>query len=64
MIPLIYLLMVTDFLAHKAIGAMKPAVYAPGVSSGSYVVAALITASIVGLVLSLVGRGYSARSGE
>ena len=57
MTPLIYLLMVTDFLAHKAIGAMKPMAHLPG-ATGGYVVAVLITLSIVGLALSLVGRGY------
>ena len=57
MIPLIYLLMVTDFLAHRAILVMKPIVSGP--SAGSYVVATLIVLSIVGLTLSLIGRGYA-----
>lgn len=58
MIPLVYLLMVTDFLAHKAIGAMKPMVYLSGASAG-YIVPTLIALSIVGLALSLIGRGYA-----
>ncbi len=57
MIPLIYLLMVTDFLAHKAIGAMKPMAYVGGAPAG-YLVPTLIALSIVGLALSLIGRGY------
>jgi hypothetical protein len=59
MIPLIYLLMVTDFLAHRAILVMKPSVTV-GAAPGGYVVMTLIAASIVGLALSLIGRGYSA----
>ena len=58
MIPLIYLLLVTDVLAHKAIGAMKPMTYLGGASAG-YVVPVLIALSLAGLVLSLVGGRYA-----
>ena len=57
MIPLIYLLTVTDVLAHRAILVMKPIVSGP--SAGSDVVIALTLLSIAGLALSLIGRGYS-----
>jgi hypothetical protein len=57
MIPLIYLLMVADFLAHRMILMMKPIVSDP--STGGYVVPVLITLSVIGLALSLIGRGYS-----
>lgn len=58
MIPLIYLLMVTDFLAHNAIGAMKSMVYLGGASAG-YIVPTLIVPSVIALALSLIGRGYA-----
>jgi hypothetical protein len=58
MIPLIYLLTVTDVLAHRAILVMKP--IASGPSAGGYVVVTLTLLSIVGLALSLIGRGYAA----
>ena len=57
MIPLLYLLMVADFLAHRAILMVKPIVSGP--STGGYVVTTLIVLSIVGLTMSLIGRGYS-----
>ncbi|MHB8077883.1 MAG: hypothetical protein ACYDIE_01335 [Candidatus Krumholzibacteriia bacterium] len=61
MIPLMYVLMVVDYLGHKGIGLMKPIVR-DGASSGSFVSIALIAVSIIGLVLSLTGRGYSRRA--
>ena len=57
MIPLLYLLMVVDFLAHRAILMMKPIVSGP--STGGFVVPILIALSVAGLALSLIGRGYS-----
>jgi hypothetical protein len=57
MVPLIYLLMVTDFLAHRAILMMKPIVSGP--STGGFVVTTLIALSIAGLALSLIGRGFA-----
>jgi len=60
MIPLMYVLILVDHLGHKGIGLMKPIVR-DGASSGSFVSMALIALSIIGLVLSLTGRGYSPR---
>jgi hypothetical protein len=55
MIPLMYVLMLADFLGHKGIALMKPIVRA-GASSGSYVNAALVTLCIIGLLLALRGK--------
>ena len=60
MIPLMYVLIVVDHLGHIGIGLMKPIVR-DGASSGSFVSIVLIALSILGLVLSLTGRGYSLR---
>ena len=58
MIPLMYLLLVIQYLASQAVGAGKPLVLAgtSGVATAMLVIGVL---SVVGLVLSLVGQGYS-----
>ncbi len=58
MIPLMYLLLVTHFLASKIVGGAKPLVLAgtSGARTPALVIAML---SVVGLVLSLMGRGYA-----
>jgi hypothetical protein len=55
MIPLIYLLMVIDYLAHKGIGLMKPIVRA-GDTHGGLVTLALFAVSVLGLILSVAGK--------
>jgi hypothetical protein len=57
MIPLMYVLLVVDYLGHKGIGLMKPIVRT-GTPSGSYVSVALFALTIIGLVLSLRGKDY------
>lgn len=57
MIPLMYVLIVADYLGHKGILWMKP-IARVGTPSGSFVSVALIALSIIGLVLSLLGKGY------
>jgi len=59
LIPLLYLLIVVDHLAHKGLGLLKPITHV-GHSTGSVVTLALIALSIVGLVLAVVGKGYRA----
>ena len=62
MIPLLYVLIVADYIGHKAIGLMKPVAHA-GAPPGNIVSLVLIGLSVMGLVLSLSGRGY-ARNGS
>ena len=57
MIPLMYVMIVVDYLGHKGIGLMKPIVRI-GTPPGSFVSVALIALSIIGLVLSLRGKDY------
>ena len=59
MIPLMYALLVVDFIGHKADLALKPIPRMPGVSSGSLVTWALFAVTLVGLALSLTGKGYA-----
>ncbi|MBC7791276.1 MAG: hypothetical protein H7Z74_15120 [Anaerolineae bacterium] len=58
LIPLMYLLIVTHFVGGKIVAQFKPLVLAgtSGVSTPFLIVAIL---SVVGLVLSLIGKGYS-----
>jgi hypothetical protein len=58
MIPLMYVLIVADWLAHKGIGMMKPIARA-GTPPGLYVTWSLFALSVIGLVLSLTGKNYS-----
>ena len=55
MIPLMYVLIVVDYLGHRGIGWMKPIVRI-GTPSGSFLNVALFALSVVGLALSLRGR--------
>jgi hypothetical protein len=55
MVPLIYLVIVIEFLAHKGIGLMKP-IARTGDTHGSLVTLALFALSVLGLVLSLTRR--------
>ncbi len=62
MIPLMYVLIVADWFAHKGVGMIKPIARAAGVSPANYIVPTLFALSFAGLVLSVTGKGY--RSGE
>lgn len=57
LIPLMYLVIVAHYFGHKAIAAMKPLSVA-GVSGASIPAIVIAAASIAGLVLSLIGKGY------
>jgi hypothetical protein len=59
MIPLMYVLLVVDYLGHQWIGSVKP-IARIGASTGSFVSIALIAVTIIGLVLSLRGKDYLA----
>ena len=60
MIPLMYVLIVVDYLSHKGILLMKPIVRV-GTPSGGFVTATLFALSVIGLVLSLRGKDYLPR---
>ena len=62
MIPLMYAVIVADFIAHKGIGFYKPIVRMAGTATGSYVTWSLFAISVLGLVLSLRGEGYRTRA--
>jgi hypothetical protein len=63
MIPLMYALIVVHYLASRGVALMKPLVMAgvPGARTPALVIAIL---SVVGLALSLIGRGYADNSGS
>ena len=63
MIPLMYLLIVVDYVGHKWLGFVKPIMHVAGTSAGTIVTLALFALSVIGLVLSLWGRGYHTRPG-
>jgi hypothetical protein len=58
LIPLMYFLMVANFIGGKIVAQFKPLALAgtSGVSTPFLVIAAL---SVVGLILSVIGRGYA-----
>jgi len=58
MVPLLYLLLVVEFLAHKWAGLRFPIVRAGG-GSGSVVTLVMFALMLIGLVLALTGKGYS-----
>jgi hypothetical protein len=60
MIPLMYVVIVAHFLASRAVSDFKPLVRA-GTSSVSTPLLVVALLSVLGLVLSLVGRGYAER---
>ncbi len=60
MIPLMYLVYLAEYFGAKGIYWMKPYVRT-GASSVGPVFKVLIVVAIVGFVLSLIGKGYSAR---
>ncbi|GAB3359541.1 hypothetical protein [Lysobacter tyrosinilyticus] len=57
LLPLMYLIAVLHFIGGKAIGAMKPLALA-GVSGAATMHLIIGAISVVGLVLSLMGRNY------
>lgn len=60
MIPLMYVVIVAHYVASRGVGYMKPLVLAgtSGARTPALVIAIL---SVSGLVLSVIGRGYSDR---
>ena len=52
MIPLMYLVLVVQWIAHKGVGLMKP-IARDGAHMGGYVTLAVFALSFLGLVLSL-----------
>ncbi|HEY1927862.1 MAG TPA: hypothetical protein VGG92_10395, partial [Caulobacteraceae bacterium] len=59
MIPLMYLVLAIEFLAHKGAGLWRP-ILPTGGSSGTLIPLALFAVTLVGLALAVTGRGYSA----
>jgi len=60
LVPLMYLIAVLHFLGSRTISEMKPLALA-GVSGAGTMHLIIGTVSVVGLVLSLMGRGYRKR---
>jgi hypothetical protein len=58
MIPLMYVLIVVEWVAHKGIGMMKPVIRA-GSPPGHYVTWILFAVSVIGLIFSVTGKNYS-----
>ena len=59
--PLMYVLIVAQYFASKGISQMKPLVLA-GTSGASIPHLVIAILSVIGLVLSLIGRGYNDRA--
>jgi len=59
MIPLLYVLVVTDWLARKGVLWLKPIPRMPGTATGHYVSLGIFAVSVIGLILSLIGKKYS-----
>jgi hypothetical protein len=59
MIPLMYILLVTDWLARKGVLRLKPIPRMPGTSTGYYVSLGIFAVTLVGMILSLTGKNYS-----
>jgi hypothetical protein len=57
LVPMMYLVLVVDFVAHRGIGLMKPILRDAG-HPGGYVTWVLFGLSAVGLVLSVSGKRY------
>jgi len=61
MIPLMYVLIVTEYLASRVVAAVKPLALA-GTSGASTPMLVIAILSANGLVVSLIGRGYADQS--
>ena len=59
MIPLIYALLVLEYPAHKAVGLIKPIARFGG-THGADITLVLFGLAVVGLALSVTGKGYAA----
>jgi hypothetical protein len=60
-IPLMYLLLLVQQLGSRGVGLVRP-IARIGPHPGSAVVLAILAMTLVGLALSLLGKGYSAPS--
>ena len=58
MVPLIYALLVVEYLAHKGVGLIKPIARFGG-THGADITLVLFGLAVLGLVLSVTGTGYS-----
>ncbi len=58
MVPLMYVLMVTEIVGHKMIRVFKPITYT-GVSAGDYVSLTILALSVIGCCLAVTGKGYA-----
>ena len=59
MIPLMYILLVMDWLARKGVLWLKPIPRTPGTSTGYYVSLGIFAVTVIGTILSLTGKNYS-----
>jgi hypothetical protein len=62
MVPLMFLVVVADWFAHKGVGIFRPIARMAGTSTGTYVTLAIFGLSVLGFVLSGTGKGYLALS--
>ena len=60
MIPLIYLVLAIEFLAHKGVGMWRP-IMRTAENSGSFVTLGMFALTLAGLALAVTGKGYSER---
>ncbi|HEY2050266.1 MAG TPA: hypothetical protein VGH03_13060 [Caulobacteraceae bacterium] len=61
MIPLMYLVLVVEFLAHKGVGIWRPIARIGG-SAASFATLGVFALTLIGLALAVTGRGYRAEA--
>lgn len=59
MIPLLYVLVVAEWIGRKGVLSIKPIPRMPGTATGHYVSLVIFAVSVIGLILSLTGKKYS-----
>lgn len=59
MIPLMYVLIVAEWLARKGVLWLKPIPRMPGAATAHFVSLGIFAVSVVGMILSLTGKNYS-----
>jgi hypothetical protein len=59
MIPLMYVVLVTQWVARKGVARIKPIPRMPGTATGFYVSLGIFALTVIGMILALSGKDYS-----
>ncbi|HEY1925985.1 MAG TPA: hypothetical protein VGG92_00840 [Caulobacteraceae bacterium] len=63
MVPLMYVVLAIEFLAHRGAGLWRPIARIGG-SSASFTTLGVFALTLIGLALAVTGRGYRAKADE